>query len=343
MKTVAIGGTSGKSTTTAMIFHILQENKLSPSLITGAGLSSLQKDGLPGNAFVGESDILVIEADESDGSIVSYHPSIGILLNIDRDHKEFDELLSLFSTFKSNTKDSFIVNEDYALTRSLKGATSFGTKDESAIKASNFIQNGFQIQFDCNGIACSVPVIGKHNMENACAAIAASLALDISIEKSAQSLASFEGIYRRTQVVGSKNNIVVIDDFAHNPAEVKAAIKACQQITDKVIAWFQPHGYGPLRFMYEELIAEIADVLRDKDFIYMSDVYYAGGTVNKDINSDQVIEAIKEKNKNAVYIPNRDKLKSIFKQLAEDGTVILLMGARDPGLEAFAKEVLDAL
>ncbi|MCR4799688.1 MAG: UDP-N-acetylmuramate--alanine ligase, partial [Bacteroidales bacterium] len=98
VRTIAVGGTSGKSTTTAMIFHILEQCGKSPSLITGAGLSVLQEKGLPGNAWVGKSDLLVIESDESDGSIVNYKPEISLLLNIDRDHKEFDELEQLFST-----------------------------------------------------------------------------------------------------------------------------------------------------------------------------------------------------------------------------------------------------
>ncbi len=108
-KTIAVGGTSGKSTTTAMIFDILEFAGLEPSIISGAGLIRLQEKGLIGNAFVGKGEWLVIEADESDGSIVHYKPEIGLLLNIDKDHKEIEELFSIFQTFKSNSKQ-FIVN-----------------------------------------------------------------------------------------------------------------------------------------------------------------------------------------------------------------------------------------
>jgi len=118
-KTIAVGGTSGKSTTTAMIFHIMQQCGWEPSVMNGAGLTSLQKKGLPGNTWVGKSEWLVIEADESDGSIVNYIPQISVLLNIDRDHKEYDELISLFEKFKSNTQDIFIVNQGHALSRQL--------------------------------------------------------------------------------------------------------------------------------------------------------------------------------------------------------------------------------
>ena len=225
VRTIAVGGTSGKSTTTAMVFHIMEQCGKSPSLITGAGLSVLQEKGLPGNAWVGKSDWLVIESDESDGSIGNYKPEISLLLNIDRDHKEYDELEQLFSTFRDNTKSFFIANQDYALTKKLSQSNNynFGTVDGAAIRGTNFKQEGFSISFDVNGVSCTIPAIGKHNMENALAAIAATSAAGISIEESTKALATFRGIYRRAQLVGkTKNNCYVIDDFAHNPAEVAA-------------------------------------------------------------------------------------------------------------------------
>jgi UDP-N-acetylmuramate--alanine ligase len=344
-RTIAVGGTSGKSTTTAMIFHILQENGYSPSLMTGAGLTALQKQGMPGNAWVGKSEWLVIESDESDGSIVNYYPEIGVVLNVDRDHKEFDELMLLFSTFKEHTRGKFIVNHDHALIRTLSQSSEndFGTVPGIGYMAKDYKQTGFAIQFTINGVPFKIPVIGKHNMENVMAATAVSDAIGISIEKSSKALESYVGIYRRTQLVGEKNGVYVIDDFAHNPAEVAAAIKACQQISERVIAWFQPHGYGPLRFMHEELAEKVSDTLRDKDCFVMSDVYYAGGTVNRDIGSEVVINAINKRNRYALLVNNRSELPVVFKEMVQTGDVILLMGARDPSLSDFATEVLNSL
>lgn len=344
-RTIAVGGTSGKSTTTAMIFHILQENGYSPSLMTGAGLTALQKQGLPGNAWVGKSDWLVIESDESDGSIVNYYPEISVVLNVDRDHKEFDELMQLFSTFKEHTRGTFIVNHDHALIKTLSQnpENDFGTSGGVGYTGQDFKQTGFQIQFTVNGEPFKIPVIGKHNMENALAATAVSGAIGISTEKAAKALESYVGIYRRTQLVGQKNSVYVIDDFAHNPAEVAAAIKACQQIGGKVIAWFQPHGYGPLRFMHEELAEKVSTVLRDTDTFVMSDVYYAGGTVNRDIGSEVVIEAVRKKNRNALSVADRSRLPQMLKGMSRPGDVILTMGARDPSLSDFALEVLENL
>ena len=277
-RTVAVGGTSGKSTTAAMIFHIMQSCGLEPSIINGAGLSSLQKKGLPGNAWVGKSDWLVIEADESDGSIVSYVPEIAVLLNIDRDHKEFKELNELFGIFKVNTKNRFIVNQSHLLSKQLSQnkAFDFGVEEEGiGFSGSDFEQKGFSISFKCNGIDFCIPVIGKHNMENALAAVAVCHAVGVSVKDCAKALQNYEGIYRRTQLVGETNGIYVIDDFAHNPVEVACAIRASQSVGKRVFAWFQPHGYGPLKFFYKELMEEVLLTLRANDYFILSDVYYA--------------------------------------------------------------------
>ena len=344
-RTIAVGGTSGKSTTTSMIFHILQESGFSPSLMTGAGLTSLQKKGLPGNAFVGESEWLVIESDESDGSIVNYLPEISLVLNIDRDHKEFDELMELFSTFQKNTHGRFIVNADHPASASLSLDKSFdfGTSAGVGFVGSDFVQDGFSIHFSINEISFRVPMIGRHNMENTLAAVAAAVAVGVSIEQSAEAMKTYQGIYRRTQLVGQKKGVCVIDDFAHNPAEVAAAIRACQSVGKRVFAWFQPHGFGPLRFMHEELSELVADALNPNDYFLLSDVYYAGGTVDKNISPMVVAEAVVSKGKRAIFMPNRDNMRNFLSSETIPGDVILLMGARDTTLSEFAKEVYLAL
>ncbi len=344
-RTIAVGGTSGKSTTTAMIFHILQENGYSPSLMTGAGLTEFLKQGLPGNAWVGNSNWLVIESDESDGSIVDYHPEISVVLNIDRDHKEFDELMRLFTIFREHTLGTFIVNHDHAMTDklSLNSKHDFGTAGDVGYKGKDFAQQGFQIRFAINGVPFTIPALGRHNMENAMAAVAVAGAVGIPVTGSAKALESYSGIYRRTQLIGQKNGIAVIDDFAHNPSEVAAAIRACQQVGTRVFAWFQPHGFGPLRFMHKELAERVTEVLRNEDQFIMSDVYYAGGTVNRDIGPDVVINAIQKANKNALLVNDRSLLPAALGKMARPGDVILLMGARDPSLSDFAVEVLEKL
>jgi UDP-N-acetylmuramate--alanine ligase len=346
-KTIAVAGTSGKSTTSAMLFDILNFAGLQPSIISGAGLVSIIKEGKIGNASVGKGDWLVIEADESDGSIVQYHPEIGLLLNIDKDHQEIDELMQLFGVFKTNTQNLFITNQDNKLSKklSLNEAFDFSTDEKSSafFKAKNFVQNGLAIQFTVQNILFTLNTVGKHNMENALAAIATANQIGIDLATCAKALANYEGIYRRHQVIGNKNGVWLIDDYAHNPAKCAASIAACQPIAPKVIAWFQPHGYGPTRFLRNDFVKEIAAVLRPEDEIWMSEIFYAGGTAVKDISANDLINDIEAKNKQAFFIADRNHFVEAASPHLTDNCVVLLMGARDPTLENFAQQVWQQL
>jgi UDP-N-acetylmuramate--alanine ligase len=342
-KTVAVGGTSGKSTTSAMLFDIMQEAGFEPSIISGAGLVSIIKEGKIGNAKVGAGEWLIIEADESDGSIVQYTPEIGLLLNIDKDHQEIDELISIFSTFKKNTKDLFIVNQCNELSASLSVdiKNDFSSKKEipAGFMATEFSQTGMEISFQISNQSFKLQTVGKHNMENALAAVAVANQLGISLEVCAKGLAKYEGIYRRHQLLGIKNGVYVIDDYAHNPVKCSASIEACQDIAPKVVAWFQPHGYGPTRFLKNDFIHEFVKALRPQDEIWMSEIFYAGGTAVKDISSAELINEIKKQGKNAYFVEDRNDFLETARPHLTDNCVLLLMGARDPGLEEFSQSV----
>jgi UDP-N-acetylmuramate--alanine ligase len=231
-KTIAVGGTSGKSTTCAMLFHILQISGFDTSLISGAGLINFIKMGFIGNSHVGKGEWLIIEADESDGSIVQYHPEIGLLLNIDKDHKEIEELIATFNIFKLNTKNVFICNQCNKLTAALSGDISKDFSTDNSIPAGyiaeNFHQEGLKINFSIKNQLFEIPTVGKHNMENAVAAVAIAAQLGVDLMTSAKALINYEGLYRRHQLLGIKNGIFVMDDYAHNPVKCSASIKACQ-------------------------------------------------------------------------------------------------------------------
>ncbi|MBL0146546.1 MAG: UDP-N-acetylmuramate--alanine ligase [Chitinophagaceae bacterium] len=345
-KTIAVGGTSGKSTTCAMLFDILQFAGLQPSIISGAGLTSIIKEGKIGNAKVGAGDWLVIEADESDGSIVQYKPEIGLLLNIDKDHQEIDELMQIFSTFKNNSK-TFVVNQNNKLAAQLSAneENDFSTSETSSAKyiATNFKQNGFNIQYSIFNIQFSLNVMGVHNMENALAATAVANVIGVDLQTCAGALKNYEGIYRRNQILGNKNGVWVIDDYAHKPVKCAAAIASCQPVAQKVIAWFQPHGYGPTRFLRNDFVKEISAVLRATDEIWMSEIFYAGGTAVKDISANDLINDIKALGKNAFFVEDRNNFVQEVKSHLSNDCVLLLMGARDPGLETFSKSVFENL
>ncbi len=346
-KTIAVGGTSGKSTTSAMLFDIMEKAGMSPSIISGAGLVSIIRENKIGNAKVGSGDWLIIEADESDGSIVQYTPEIGLLLNVDKDHQEMDELMEIFSVFKKNTKDIFIVNQCNALAKQLSADLQYDFSSNSEISAGfnagNFHQQGMEISFTINDYPYTLNTVGRHNMENALAAVSVAIQLGISHEIASSALAEYEGIYRRHQLLGVKNGVYVIDDYAHNPVKCAASIEACQYIAPKVIAWFQPHGYGPTRFLKNDFVHEFCKSLRPQDEIWMSEIFYAGGTAVKDISSADLISEIKANGKSAFFVENRGHLLEAIRPHLTDNCVLLLMGARDPGLENFCKSVWEGL
>jgi len=342
-RTIAVGGTSGKSTTSAMLFDILEYAGTSPSIISGAGLVSIIKENKIGNAKVGMGEWLVIEADESDGSIVQYQPEVGLLLNIDKDHKEMDVLMDIFGIFKKNTTRLFIVNQSQAAARSLSQSLSqdFSADPGSAagFVATGFKQQGLDIFFSINGVPFTLHTVGKHNMENALAATAVACQLGISLTTCAAALENYEGIYRRHQVLGKKHGVLLIDDYAHNPVKCAVSIEACQQLAPKVIAWFQPHGYGPTKFLRNDFVHEIAKVLRPQDEIWMSEIFYAGGTTTKDISANDLINDLKALHQPAFFAEDRNKWLEMVRPHLTSDCVLLLMGARDPSLENFAREV----
>jgi UDP-N-acetylmuramate--alanine ligase len=345
-KTIAIGGTSGKSTVSAMLFDILEYAGKEPGIISGAGLISLINTGKIGNAKAGSGAWLVIEADESDGSIVQYHPEIGVLLNIDKDHKEIDVLLDIFKIFKDNSS-RFIVNQSHALSKQLsqKIEQDFSTdvKAMAGYQADNFVQQELTISFRVNKVQFSINVVGRHNMENALAAAAIAGQLGISLETSAAALRGYQGIYRRHQVLGRKNGVLLIDDYAHNPVKCAASIEACQPVAPKVVAWFQPHGYGPTNFLRKDFVTWIARALRPQDEIWMSEIFYAGGTAEKNISAADLIDDIRKLNKQAFFVEKRTDFLQTVRPHLTNPSVLLLMGARDPSLEQFAQQIWSEL
>jgi UDP-N-acetylmuramate--alanine ligase len=180
-------------------------------------------------------------------------------------------------------------------------------------------------------------------MENALAAIAAAHAIGIDFQTASDALKCYEGIYRRHQVLGEKNGVTVVDDFAHNPVKCARSIEACQPFSEKLIAWFQPHGYGPTRFLRHDFVEEIAKVLRPQDEIWMSEIYYAGGTAVKDISANDLINDLKNRGVNAYFVEDRNQLIPAMRPHFTPSTTLLLMGARDPSLGSFAHSVFELI
>jgi len=336
-KTIAVAGTSGKSTTTALIYTILLENNFSPSMINGSGLVNLQKLGKIGNSAVGKGEWLVIEGDESDGTLINYSTEIGIILNIDRDHKEFDELMKIFAQFASQVSEKLIVNieNQRCVTLSQNSGYDFGTTI-SKFFASNILQKSSGLSFTIQDINFFIPAIGLHNVENATAAIAVCNYLGLSLLDISKALIKYEGIDRRMQILGTTKGVTFIDDYAHNPAKIESAIRTAQVLSSRVFAFFQSHGFAPLKFFKDEMIERLKKIMRSADEFYLSEIYYAGGTASKTINSDEVVEEMKKSNINTFLSSPRNNFAIQISEKVKSGDIVLIMGARDPSLGDFA-------
>ncbi|HNW43602.1 MAG TPA: Mur ligase domain-containing protein [Elusimicrobiales bacterium] len=340
---IVVAGTSGKSTAAAMLFAVLDAAGLGPSIITGGALVQLQERGLIGNAFRGKGNILVVEADESDGSIVRYKPKTGVLLNISKDHKELPELNKIFLEFAGHCGRVLVNADDAAARALLPAAPAFGF-DAGGWKVENVRLEPFLSRFLLNGLEFVVPAPGLYNIENALAACAAAALYGAAPEAARAGLANFRGVERRFRLVGEKNGVKVVDDFAHNPAKVSAVLKALRLAGGgRVFAVYQPHGFAPTRHLRAELIQAFVAGLAGEDTLVMPEIYYAGGTAAKDISSKDITGAVAAAGRRALFFADRGQIPGALAGQARPGDIIAVMGARDATLSDFARQVLEAL
>ena len=346
-KGVAVGGTSGKTTTTAMIGYILDKLGKNPCVINGGLLLNYaNQKGIP-NYIYNKGDICVIEADESNGSIESYRPYISVINNIGLDHKSLEELQTLFQNFADHTTHGVVINNDCAPCRQITCACqkiSFSLQNPDAdLYAENLTNLPDGIAYTLNGKQFKLKLIGAFNVSNALAAIGACMLLGVDKYAAAEALQTFLGTHRRLEVIGRKNNITVIDDFAHNPDKVLASMQALKNYTGRLIVMFQPHGFSPMRFMGKEIIDSFCKTMDDNDILLMPEIYFAGGTVTRDISSQDFINLAKEKNKKAYFFTSRDEVKEFIIKHAQSGDRIVIMGARDNTLPDFCRAILEEL
>ena len=342
-RTIAITGTSGKSTTAAMVFELLRGAGRKPSIITGGDLVALQAEGLWGNAWVGDSNLLVIEADESDGSVVRYEPAVGVVLNLQKDHKEESEVMEMFRVFRGRVKEGFVVGEADNLSELAAGAVVFGFGAGAQVRGEAIVLGAEGSTFRVGAVDFRLPVPGRHNVENALAALAACGAVGVPLEDLVEPLAHFQGVGRRFQVLGERRGVQVVDDFGHNPAKVAASLRTARIRAERVLAVFQPHGYGPMRFLRPDFVATFAAELRPEDRLWMLEIFYAGGTALRDFSSADVVAEIAAQGVRAEFAPSREDLVARIAAEARAGDLVLVMGARDPSLTDFTKAILSAL
>ena len=353
-RSVAVGGTSGKSTVTGMIGWILHACHRQPTVMNGAVMKNFVTPRAPfASALVGDPELFVSEVDESDGSIALYRPEIAVLTNISLDHKEMDELRQLFGHFLNASRKA-VLNLDDPETRALSEAIPADKAIGYGFDAPGADFQGKDLQHDVGGVTFALEaegerhdvrlgVPGRHNASNALAAIAAARALGVRIEDAVNALARFEGLKRRLETVGEAAGVTVIDDFAHNPDKIDATLATLRAHPGRLLLMFQPHGYGPLAKMGDALAESLAKGMAPGDRLYLPDPVYQGGTVEKTHGSDWLAAEVNERGGKAEHVPERAAIGDLLVGEAQAGDRIVIMGARDDTLIEFARGLLEKL
>jgi UDP-N-acetylmuramate--alanine ligase len=351
---VAVAGTSGKSTTTGMIAWILDQAGRDPTVMNGAVMKNFATPDAPfASALVGGGEVFVSEVDESDGSIALYDADVAVLNNISLDHKSLEELRALFLAFLGRA-GKVVINWDDEESRTLAAGLDaanlvrFSLADGSADLSGRVTAEepfGIAMAVRRSGVETMVrlQVPGRHNAANALAAIAAAEACGIDTVRAAQALAGFTGLRRRFDLVGSRNGVTIIDDFGHNPDKIAATLATVHAFPGRLLIFFQPHGYGPLRVMKDALIASFVENLAPDDLLILSDPAYFGGTVERSVGSGDIVAGVNRGGRHAEHLAERAAIADRLAELARPGDRIVVMGARDDTLSAFAADLLARL
>jgi len=344
---VAIAGTSGKSTIVGMLGWLLREGRVRATVLGGADFVG---EGTGGCFVAGPAEgPAVAEACESDGTLVGYHPAIGVIHNVSRDHDELSALRPQFTAFARNCGRLLVgadCPEAAALGRRFKAATYGVSQDADArLRVTSVGPRRARgvLRYGGHDLTLDIPQPGLHNLENATAAAMVALEIGLDADLVVGLLSRFPGVARRFELVGTTaRDIHVVDDYAHNGEKIRAAITTAQAGSARVVAVFQPHGFGPARFLRGELRAMIPTLLRPQDRFCYAEIFYAGGTVAKDISSRMLADDLPAA-LNCGYARGHEAARQWVVSEARPGDTVLIMGARDPDLPRLARAVLSSL
>lgn len=325
--TVAIAGTSGKTTVTGIVGWLLEQLGADPTVVNGGALVNWADDRRIGNVRSGRSDLCVIEADESDRSLLNFHPEWALITNMSADHFSLAETESLFRQFRGQVRRECLAGWDPGMPwqKVRPELTRTGAR------------------FDYLGVDFEITLLGAHNVENALQAAVLCQRMGFDLARIRDALSRFRGVQRRLEKVGESAGVAVIDEYAHNPAKIAAAWRAVSPYYSRVAAFWRPHGFKPLDSMFDELAAMFTEVCRPQDRLYLLPVYYAGGTVSKLRNSDALVASLQARGVPAVEVPDYEALMEAMLREVRSGDVVLGMGARDPGIPEFARALVAKL
>lgn len=339
--TTAVAGTSGKSTASGMLAYLAERLGQKPNFIGGGRVKQFRSLLNQGNYIYGDSNSLIIEACESDGTIVDYKPVHSVILNLSLDHNPVEETAGMFDVFIKNTSGKKIVNADDRNLMNIKfrDIITFSIDRPSDYRAEEITYNPLSTEFFVHKTKFSLSLPGKHNLYNALACIALLSETGVSPVSIAEVLPGFQGIDRRFDIHLNDGKNVVIDDYAHNPHKIGSFMAAMKILGESICYIFQPHGFGPTRLMKKGYIETFIKNLRDKDHLVILPIFYSGGSVSKDISSNDLAEEIRSAGRSVEVLEDR---KALLKRL-DRWSIYTVFGARDETLSDFAEEIANAL
>jgi UDP-N-acetylmuramate--alanine ligase len=348
---IAVAGTHGKTTTTSMIAMIVRQAGLDPTYVVGGELNDVGS-----NAHAGTGDLVIAEADESDGSFLLLRPWAEVVTNVEEDHHDFfkdgEEVLEYFQRFVSLVPEDGIVvlAGDDPGTAALAGYSrgrevTFGQTEDCDLYCGTPRTSRGKSSFDVyrqgellGEVRLNIP--GIHNIRNALAALALTLSIGVDFDDAAGALQSFRGVMRRYQFVDEVSDIRFIDDYAHHPSEIETTLNtAALEGAERVVCMFQPHRYSRTAALWDEF----GQALQGADLIILTDVYAAGEDPLPGVNGKLILNALLEadSSKQAIYVPKRSMLGEAAARFIRPGDLVLTMGAGD--ISQCAREIAKIL
>ena len=344
-ESIAVSGSHGKTTTTSLISSVLEIANFDPTTIIG-GIVNQYKS----TTRIGKSNWMVVEADESDGSLIDLFPKIAVLTNINKEHmdfyKNYSNLKKYFLNFTNNIPFDGVAiycNDNTDLKKLLlenkkKNKISYGLNKDSDVRATNILINEKGSFFDINIKKTNLlkketinkirlNVLGRHNIQNSLAAVTVAKILNINTNKIKKAFQKFKGVKRRFTLVCNFKGIKIIDDYAHHPEEIKATLELARNLKPKkIIVIFQPHRYSRFKNLYYDF----KKVLKNCDRLYVANVYSAGEKKIKNISKEKfVFEMNKIKKNFAKSLNNINSLPEIILNEGNKGDIVIFIGAGD--------------
>ncbi len=334
---IAIAGTHGKTTTTSLVATVLTGGNLDPTVIIGGKLKSVGS-----HAKMGQSEFLVAEADESDGSFLKLTPTIAVVTTLDEEHMDFyktlDNMKEAFLTFLNNIPfyGTSVLCLDETNIQSLipqleKRFITYGLVSQGDYTARNIRVKGLDTQFDVFYLGDELGTIhsvapGKHNVLNTLAAVAVGMELNLTFDTIAQSLKQFTGVQRRFEIHHNTESLVVVDDYGHHPVEIQATLKTAKDVWPdrRLVVVFQPHRYSRTQTQMEHFWS----AFNDSDTLIINDIFPAGEEPIKGVNAQGIVDGVRKfGHKNAEHVATPKETLKRLSRILEPGDVFMTLGA----------------